>query len=276
MLDVRTQGRWGTLAVDERVSRIDAATAPLREAVATHRVAGLLEDLGAVRIFMEHHVVAVWDFMSLLKALQRAVTCVAVPWTPRGDASHRRFVNELVLTEESDVAPGGGYTSHMELYLAAMSEAGADTHPIVALLHRVGLGLPAVYDECGLPPAATAFARATLATAVDTAPHQLAAVFAFGRERMIPSMFVTLRDAAAACQPRLDLLLAYLDRHIDVDAEQHTPLAFSLLSGLCGDDSPRWNQAERAALEGCAQRLALWDATADAIERSAAGRHPAG
>jgi hypothetical protein len=108
---------------------LDAATAPLRAAISNHRLTELIGDARSLRLFMEYHVVAVWDFMSLLKALQRDLTCVSTPWTPVGDPAHRRFINELVLTEESDDAPGGGYTSHLELYLKAMNEAGADTAP---------------------------------------------------------------------------------------------------------------------------------------------------
>jgi hypothetical protein len=265
MPDAERGGRWGQLVVEGPVAQIDAATAPLRAAISGHRLAELLDDRESVRTFMEHHVVAVWDFMSLLKALQREVTCVSVPWTPRGDAAHRRFVNELVLAEESDVAPGGGYTSHLELYLSAMVEGGADTTPIRHVLANADRNLP-LLDDSGLPPAAASFARTTLDVARTAPVHQLAAVFAFGRERLIPTMFVALRAAALRCEPRLTLLLAYLDRHIDMDAGEHTPLAFSLLQGLCADDAQRWTEAESAALESCRRRLALWDAAAVAIE----------
>jgi hypothetical protein len=259
-------GRWGVAVVDERVARIDEVTAPLRAQVAGHAVAELIDDIDSVRIFMEHHVVAVWDFMSLLKCLQREVTCVDVPWTPRGDPSHRRFVNELVLAEESDVGVDGGHTSHFELYVAAMAEVGADRAPITALLDRVARGEPDPTEAAGLPPAAAAFARTTLAAARGASPHVLAATFAFGRERLIPAMFTSLREAARRPRPELRLLLAYLDRHIELDAEEHTPLAFSLVQGLCGDDPERWREAEDAAVAACRQRLALWDATAAAIE----------
>jgi hypothetical protein len=262
--------RWGTHELRPRIEQLDRTTAPLLAASAHHRVHELVDNADAVRIFMEHHVVAVWDFMSLLTALQSAVTCVTVPWTPRGDAAHRRFVNELVLAEESDVDPRGGYTSHFELYVDAMREAGADTVPIQNLIQALkapGDHADAIQSS-GLPQAAASFAHSTLTTATQAPPHALAAAFAFGRERLIPEMFVTIRTTAERSRPRLDLLLAYLDRHIALDGEEHTPLAFQLVEGLCGDDEQRWQEAEAAAKVALQRRAELWDATATAIERS--------
>jgi hypothetical protein len=246
---------------------LDAATAPLRAAISNHRLTELIGDARSLRLFMEYHVVAVWDFMSLLKALQRDLTCVSTPWTPVGDPAHRRFINELVLTEESDDAPGGGYTSHLELYLKAMNEAGADTAPLRRLLARVEAGQSAMVDDSGLPEAAALFAAATLTTATGAPTHALAASFAFGRERLIPTMFASLREAAVRHRPRLDLLLAYLDRHIELDADEHTPLAFNLVSGVCGEDPARWAEAREAALAALQNRLELWEAIARAIEQ---------
>jgi hypothetical protein len=226
----------------------------------------LIDSGDALRVFMEHHVVAVWDFMSLLKALQRELTCVTIPWTPRGDPAYRRFVNELVIAEESDLGPGGRYTSHLELYVDAMREAGADTGPIDRLLDGVSAGDIGIIDHCGLPPGAAAFTHRTLASIIDQPVHRVAAAFAFGRERVIPAMFTTLRSAAERHEPRANLLLDYLDRHIDLDAGQHTPLAFELLAGLCGDDARRWQEAEEAACAALEGRLELWEAAARTIE----------
>ena len=74
----------------------------------------------------QNHVFAVWDFMSLLKVLQRHLTCVDIPWEPKGFRESRRLINEIVLGEESDFV-GGQNISHLELYLDSMKDAKADT-----------------------------------------------------------------------------------------------------------------------------------------------------
>jgi hypothetical protein len=103
---------------------LKSALAADRAALVEHSLYARLTGLRDVRVFMEHHVFAVWDFMSLLKSLQREVTCVGVPWVPRGDPTVRRLVNEIVLAEESDDGVRETYTSHFELYRAAMDVAG--------------------------------------------------------------------------------------------------------------------------------------------------------
>ena len=114
--------------------------ADLRDRLVAHPIYGLIDGPERVRRFMETHVFAVWDFMSLLKALQQRLTCTSVPWFPTADAEARRLVNEVVLDEESDTLPEGGYASHFELYLGCMRQAGADTGPIERLLESLAAG----------------------------------------------------------------------------------------------------------------------------------------
>ena len=99
--------------------------------IAHHKLYSAIEDM---RVFMQYHVYAVWDFMSLLKSLQRNLTCVNVPWFPIGDADTRYLINEIVTGEESDVDQNGIRKSHFEMYLEAMDQCGADTSGIKVLL----------------------------------------------------------------------------------------------------------------------------------------------
>jgi hypothetical protein len=100
--------------------------APLREALLSHTVYGRLTSIEAVGIFMEHHCFPVTDFMCLLKSLQQRLTVLSVPWFPAVNTQAARFINEIVVAEESDEAQGGGFISHYEMYLEAMRQVGAN------------------------------------------------------------------------------------------------------------------------------------------------------
>ncbi len=107
-----------------------------------HPLYARVSSASAAARFMEVHVFAVWDFMSLLKRLQREFTCVSTPWFPAPQQSLARFINEIVLGEESDDDGRGGHISHFELYREAMRELGADDRELVTLLSRLGDGVP--------------------------------------------------------------------------------------------------------------------------------------
>jgi hypothetical protein len=224
---------------------------------------------------MEHHVYAVWDFMSLLKALQRAVTCIDVPWIPRGDPAARRFINEIVLDEESDKVSLSGEppapTSHFDLYLHAMTRVGADTTSIHELLKRVREGqvLGVALTEAPVPDAARRFVRTTMDVVNTNRPHAIAAAFTFGREQAIPAMFLPIVEALDAADDRTDTLITYLKRHIEMDGNDHGPLALRLLAGLCGDNPSSWDESTSVAIAALQARKGLWDGVLDALPREA-------
>jgi len=238
------------------------ALVPLRERLLAHPIYGQLDDARCLRHFMETHVFAVWDFQSLLKALQRHLTCVELPWVPVGSGAVRRLVNEIVLAEESDEAPGGEYLSHFELYLAAMRECGAETEPILSFVDRVrrGVQVGAALADPSVPPSVAAFCETTMAIATSGARHRIAAAFAYGREEVIPSMFLRFVERLAAASPASwSTLRFYLERHIGVDADEHGPMAKRLVESLCGDDPRLWAEATEAAAASLRARLRLWD-----------------
>ena len=241
---------------------------PLRAQVVEHSVYHHIEALTDVRIFMEHHVFAVWDFMSLLKTLQRHLTCVTIPWMPQGDRRSRRLINEIVMAEESDEEGGGGYSSHFELYRAAMDQCGADTSRIDGVLDRIrrGEGVTAALDKAGVPQAAQAFVGTTWKIVASGAVHAIAAAFTLGREEVIPDMFRALvADLQTRFPEQLTLFHTYLERHIHVDEVHHTPMALHMLAGLCNDNPRKWREAEEAARMALNARIALWDGVVEQI-----------
>jgi len=245
--------------------RLGIALGDARERLVSHSVYRLVDSPARMRVFMEHHVFAVWDFQSLLKALQRHLTCTSVPWVPTADPEARRLVNEIVLDEESDELPEGGHASHFELYLDAMGRAGADTRPIGRLLDqlRAGAELSAALDACGGPPAALEFVRRSFAVIESGSAHRVVAAFTYGREDVIPDMFrglvASLADRDPAAWGRLRF---YLQRHIEHDDEKHAPTCRRIVARLCGHDARRWAEASATARECIEARIRLWDAIA--------------
>lgn len=242
--------------------QLDIALAPLRARLMTHPLYACLRDEQSIRVFMEAHVFAVWDFQSLLKALQRLLTCVEVPWIPTPDPEARRLVNEIILDEESDHAPAGGYLSHFEIYLQAMRECGADTGPIQSFVSSVSAGtaVEEALDPLTLPPGIRSFVRTTMAIARSGQPHRVASAIAFGREEIIPAMFRQLVDRLVAVSPHSwSTFRYYLERHIGKDSEQHGPQTYMLVHRLCGSDRTLWLQAVNTTKTSLEARIRLWD-----------------
>lgn len=247
------------------LDRLKDALAPLRRQVIEHRIYAGLRTISDLRLFMEHHVFAVWDFMSLLKALQRCLTCVAVPWVPEGDPRIRRFVNEIVLEEESDEI-NRGYVSHLELYCEAMEQCGANTMPIGRFIHelRGGRTVREALEAASVPKPACTFVKANWQILASRAPHRIAAVFVFSREEVIPDMFRALAgDLHTRFPDQVDLFATYLERHVSLDETRHGPLALQVLVGLCGSEQDKWREAEAAARLALQARLALWNSVAE-------------
>jgi len=236
-----------------------------REQLVHHPVYALIDSADRLRLFMEHHVFAVWDFQSLLKAMQQKLTCTGIPWLPTPDPEARRLVNEIVLDEESDELPGGGHASHFELYLQSMREAGADTGPIERLLGLLAHGAPLsqALAACGGPAAACDFVRRSFEVIESGSTHRIVAAFTYGREDVIPDMFRHLVGSLAAEDPAAwGPFRFYLERHIAHDDEKHAPVCRRIVARLCGDDPARWAEASRTARECLDSRITLWNGIA--------------
>jgi Protein of unknown function (DUF3050) len=252
----------------------DGALRSLRGRLVEHPLYGALRGPADVRTFQQYHVFCVWDFMTLLKALQRRLTCVELPWLPTADPVARRLINEIVLGEESDEDGAGGHCSHFELYLSAMHDAGADTGPIETFLAalRAGQPLDAALRSTSVPPETAAFVRQTLDIALNADLHRLAAAFGLGREDIIPSMFVQLLERLAEAEPaRFGRFLFYLRRHVDLDGDSHGPAALQLIERICGADPDRRREALETACECLQSRLRVWDEIHTAVTRGVSG-----
>jgi hypothetical protein len=249
--------------------QLDALRVALAEPLARvqrHPVYARVTTVEDLRAFMEHHVWAVWDFMNLVKAIQQRYTAISIPWTPRGDATVRRFVNEIVLEEESDEHPvGDGFCSHFELYVGSMTEVDARTEHVSRFVANLGegLGFEAALALSGCEPAVAHFLSTTW-SAARASDEELLAAFAFGRETVIPVMFDRILSEAGALD-NAGLLRHYLVRHVQLDGDSHSDMAEYLLVSACGTDDTRWSRAEVAARRCLEARAQLWDAVGEAV-----------
>ncbi len=244
------------------VAYIQDRIAPLQARLHHHPLYAAIRTPEHLRLFMQSHIFAVWDFMSLLKALQSRLTCTSVPWAPTLYPASRRFINEIVLGEESDVYEGRSI-SHFELYLEAMDEFGADTSAMRDLLdHPTTNGATSIHafrSPSSAPAEARQFVDTTFALIRGSSLPAIAAAFTFGREDAIPGIFRALVRELDATVGSLSKFVWYLERHIEVDGDDHGPLALRMIEDLCGDHPAAWEEAAVAAQDAIQARLALWD-----------------
>lgn len=240
----------------------------MREALLNHRIYSEIDRMDALRLFMEHHVFAVWDFMSLLKVLQRRLCCVEVPWVAPANPQECRFVNEIVLAEESDDDGRGGFGSHFELYHRAMRQCGANTAPIDGLLNDLQRGVPVqtALASPTVPEAARCFVQQTFKIIGSGNLCAIASAFTYGREDLLPDVFQRIVDTLKVdAGGQLEDFQYYLQRHIGLDGDEHGPMATRLMQSLCGSDESLWKVAEEAALNCLIARQKLWDGIYEAV-----------
>jgi len=247
--------------------------ARLHEPLNQHPLYAAVQTIEDLRIFMAHHVYSVWDFMSLLKALQQQIAPATQPWKPRGSPAVRFFINQIVLGEESDEglpdAHGNPtYASHFELYCEAMREIGADPEPAIRCAEvAADQGIEAALRRPQTPPAALEFMRTTFGFIATAKPHVIGAAFAIGREHIIPDMFRALLTRMNITPAQAPSFHYYLDRHIHLDEGFHAPLSLKMVNELIGSDASKQAEAEAAAIAAVEARIRFWDGTLAALQR---------
>ena len=225
--------------------------------------------LEELHVFLENHVYAVWDFMSLLKALQAKLTCTTTPWLPVGNPAVRYLINEIVVAEETDLALDGSRQSHYEMYVDAMKACGASIQEVALFLEHVQAtkNIFVSIKQSNLHPNVKAFLDFTFRVVEEGKAHKIAAAFTFGREDLIPNMFTEILRNFQQNFPEIDLskLIYYFERHIELDADEHGPMAMQMIAELCGDSEQKWKEVELVSIEALEKRIGLWNAIEEQI-----------
>ncbi|GGZ26580.1 hypothetical protein GCM10007049_19100 [Echinicola pacifica] len=253
------------------IKHIEESLKPLKEKLSSHPLYQNLKTLEDIRTFMQAHVYPVWDFMSLLKALQNQLTTVTNPWIPSSNPTTARFINEIVLGEESDLNEEGKPLSHFEMYLEAMEQAGASTQQVTHFIGLIkqGLEISDALSKAGVEPMVLDFVTFTFEVIATGKAHLIASAFTFGREDLIPDMFIEItKEAEKTDNTSYSKLIYYLNRHIELDGDEHGPLSLQMISELCGNDAQKWQDSLEVAKEALAKRIALWDGINSKIQET--------
>jgi Protein of unknown function (DUF3050) len=230
------------------IEKINTSIQSQKDQLLQHSLYEKVKTIEDLHTFLENHVFAVWDFMSLLKALQEKLTCTTTPWLPTGNPETRYLINEIVLAEETDLTLDGKRLSHFE---------------IVNQTKNIFVSI----KKSDLHPNVKAFLDFTFRIIDEGKPHKIAAAFTFGREDLIPSMFTEILRNFQTNFPEtnLDKLVYYFERHIELDADEHGPMAMKMITELCGTNESKWKEIQEVSTEALEKRIGLWNAIEEQI-----------
>ncbi len=256
-----------------RINEVNKALQPKINQLLEHPLYQKITTPEHLKIFMEHHVFAVWDFMCLLTALQEKLTKTTNPWVPVSNPEIRYLINEIVLAEETDVNYFGKHQSHFEMYLDAMEKSGADTGKIKDFLLQVthGTDIFLLIAATKLPHNIKIFLKNTFEVISEGKSHKITSAFTFGREGLIPGMlFTSIIEKVQQNFPNEDLSLFkyYFDRRIELDSDEHGSMAFKMVEKLCGNDDEKWDKVRQTAEEALDARLELWKGIEEEISEN--------
>ena len=106
-LSIEKSSPQAVLKENHQRLKLEKSLENTRALIMNHRLYERISNEKQICRFMEYHIFSVWDFQSLIKSLQKQLTCVSTPWLLTKDTEARRLMNEIILDEESGPHPDG-------------------------------------------------------------------------------------------------------------------------------------------------------------------------
>ena len=240
-----------------------------RDQLIKHPIYGNIDSINSLKQFMESHVYAVWDFMSFLKFLQIKLTSTSLPWFPNENNTTAKLINEIVAGEETDEDQNANPMSHFEMYINSIQEFGLDTNEILNNINSLNKleSIVEDIDKLDIKNYVKNFLKFTFSVIKRGNVHEVASVFTFGREDLIPDMFIPLIEGINAENNDLNKLIYYFKRHIEVDGDMHGPMSMEMLSYLCNNDAMKISESSSISKEALLARISLWDGIENEIKQ---------
>lgn len=253
-----------------QIQSIQNKLKPLQEELKNHKLYESINSLESLQTFMQSHVFAVWDFMSIVKTLQLELTSITYPWIPnKKTVVSRRLINDIVLSEETDYDENGIVKSHFEFYIECMKQTQASTKDIETLISKLENqeNIFEIINSLDLSNELKEFLIFTFETIESKKIHNIAALLTFGRENLIPDMFITfVDDFDCKDKEKVSKFEYYLNRHIDIDGHEHGPMSLTMMNELCGVDQNKWEEVEQTSIKALELRIKLWDSIVNKIQ----------
>jgi hypothetical protein len=233
------------------------------EILNNHKCFASIDSIKELKRFMSWHVFAVWDFMTLLKRLQRDFTCVDIPWIPSGNPDMGRLISEIAIEEEFDVFSKNKHLSHFEIYLKGMKEIGADTsfieEFILHIKNKIKTSEALVLSNT--PKGVQDFVNFSINTAMNEPTEAVIGAFFYGREHIIPDMFTALLKNYGLKDEDCPTFVYYLERHIELDGGEdgHGSMAEKMIKSLYFNDEQKMSNLLKFAEKALDARIKLFD-----------------
>ena len=225
----------------------------------SHKLYERIYNEQALRLFVEHHVICVWAYNFLLRQIHQEVVALVHPLNSQAQKEAIRLVSKIILEEEVEEQHDGSLLSHLEIYLEAMQDLGADISPVVCFfdMQEAGYTWQEALKHANFSAPVALYAR-KISRLAQQPIHERAAALFYEGEPYIPDSFLE-QLGQMGTKAKVNRLLDYFERHIEGLKRPGFSASGRLVEIFCGDNELLNEDAEKAAEQAMKNRIELWD-----------------